>query len=87
MEEQLKLTDKIVEVFEGPDRKTMLRYNVKKPETSYVQVRLFRKRKDEENFSKIIYVDYKLDEVICLLAVMNSVYDKVIANEHLCYVL
>ena len=42
MAEQLKLTHKIVEVVDGPYRikicVTMLRYNVEKRETSYVQV-------------------------------------------------
>ena len=66
--EQLKLTHKLVEVVDRPHRKfcmTMLRYNVEKPETSYVQVRLFgRRRKDEEKFNQIVYVNYKLDEFI-----------------------
>ena len=65
----------------------MLRYNVEKPQTPYVQVWLFGRRKDEENFNQIVYVNYKLDEFIFLLDVMNSVYDKVIANEPLCNVL
>ena len=40
MEEQLKLTHKVVEVVDRPHRNicvTMLRYNVEKPETSYVK--------------------------------------------------
>ena len=89
-EEQLKLTHKVVEVVDQPHRKicvTMLRCNVEKPETSYVQVRLFGRRRDEENFNQIVYVNYKLDEFIYLLDVMNSVYDKVIANEPVCNVL
>ena len=48
MEELLRLTHKVVEVVDGPHRKicvTMLRYNVEKPDTPYVQVRLLRKRK------------------------------------------
>ena len=52
MEEQLKLTHKVLEVVDRPHRKiclTMLRYNVEKPKTSYVQVRLFGRRKDEKN--------------------------------------
>ena len=61
----------------------MLRYNVEKPETSYVPVRLFGRRKDEEKFNQIVHVNYKLDEFFYLLVVMNSVYDKVIANEPL----
>ena len=90
MEEQLKLTHKVVEVADRSHRKnclTMMRYNVEKPETSYVQVRLFERRKDEEKFNQIVYVNYKLDEIIYLLDVMNSVYDNFIANEPLCNVL
>ena len=67
MGEQLKLTHKLVEVVDRPHRKicvTMLRYNVEMPETSYVQVRLFGRRKDEEKFNQIVYVNYKLDEFI-----------------------
>ena len=90
MEEPLKLTHKVVEVVVRPHRKicvTILRDNVEKPETSYVQVRLFGRRKDEEKFNQVVYVNYKLDEFIYLLDVMNSVYDKVIASEPLCNVL
>ena len=84
MGEQLKLTHKLVEVVDQPHRKicmTMLRYNVEKPETPYVQVRLFGRRKDEEKLNQILSVNYKLDEFIYLLDVTNSVYDKIIANE------
>ena len=76
MEEQLKLTHKIVEVVDRPHRKiwvTMLRYNVEKLETSYVQVRLFGRRKDEGKFNQFVYVNYKLDKFIYLLVVINSV--------------
>ena len=87
MEEEIKLTHKVVEVVDRPHRRicvTMLRYYVEKPETSYVQVRLFGRRKDEEKFNQVVYVNYKLDEFVYLLDVMNSVYDKVIANEPVC---
>ena len=90
MEEQLKLTHKVVEVVDRPHRKicvTMLRYNVEKPETSYVQVQMFGRRKDEEKFNQIVYVNFKFDEFGYLLDVMNSVYDEVIANETLSNVL
>ena len=85
-EEQLKHTHKIVEFVQRSHGKicvTMLRYNVEKPETSYVQMRLFGRRMDEENFNQIVYVNYKLDEFIYLLDVTTSVSDKVIANERL----
>ena len=90
MEEQLKLTHKFVEAVNRPHKMicvTLLRYNVEKPETSHVQVRLFGRRKDEEKFNQIVYVNYKLDEFIYLLDVMNSVYNKVIADEPVCNVL
>ena len=90
MEEQLKLTHKVVEVFDRPNREvcvTMLRYNVEKLETSYVQVQMFGRRKEEEKFNQIVYVNYKLDEYNYLLVVMNAVYDKDNANEPLCNVL
>ena len=76
MEEQLKLTHKNEEVVDRPDRKicvTMLRYNVEKPETSYVQVRLFGRRNDEEKSNQFVYVNYKLDELIYSLDVLISV--------------
>ena len=76
MEDQLKLTHKVVEVVDQPDSKicvTMLRYNVEKPETSYVQVRLFGRKKDEEKFNQIVYVNYKLEKFIYLLDVIKSV--------------
>ena len=55
-EEQLKLTHQVVEVVDRPHRKicvTKLRYKEEKPETSYVQVRLFGRRKEEENSIKV----------------------------------
>ena len=90
MEELLKLKHRVVEVVDWPHSKicvTMLRYNVEKPETSYVQVRLFERRKDEEKFNQIVYVNYKLQNLFYLLDAINSVYGKVIANEPLCNVL
>ena len=56
------------------------------PETSYAQVRLFGRRKEEEKFQQIVYI-YGLDEFVYLLDVMNSVYDKVIANQPICNIL
>ena len=47
MEEQLKITHRVVKVVDRPYRKicvTMLRYKMEKPVTSYVQVRLFGRR-------------------------------------------
>ena len=40
-----------------------------------------------KNFQQIVYVNYKLDEFVYPLDVMNLVYDKVIANQPICKVL
>ena len=90
LEEQLKLVHKVIEVVNRPNRKIcviLLRYNVDDPETSYAQVRLFGRKNEEEKFQQIVYVNYRLDEFIYLLDVLNSVYDKVIANQPICNLL
>ena len=84
MEEQLKLVHKVIDVVNRPNRRicvTLLRYKADNPETSYAQVRLFGRKKEEEKFQQIVYVNYKFDEFVYLLDVMISVCDKVIANQ------
>ena len=90
MEEQLKLVHKVIDVVDRPKRKifvTLLRYKADNPDTSYAEVCLFGRKTEEEKFQQIVYVNYRLDEFIYLLDVMNSVYDKVIANQPICNVL
>ena len=90
MVEQLKIVHKVIDVVDRPNRKscvTLLRYNVDNLETSYAQVRLFGRRNEEDKFQQIVYVNYRLDEFVYLLDVMNSVYDKVIAKQPICNVL
>ena len=87
MEEQLKLVHKVIDIVDCPNRRicvTLLRYKVDNPETSYAQVRLFGRKKEEEKFQQIKNVNYRLDEFVYLLDVMNSVYDKVTANQPIC---
>ena len=60
---------------------TLLRYKVEKPESSYAQVRLLAMKREDENFQQVVFVNYKLEEFIRLLDVMNSVCDKVIINQ------
>ena len=84
MDEQLKLAHKVVDVVDRANRKicvTLLRYNVDKPESSYAQVRLFARKKEDEKFQQVVYVIYKFEEFIYLIDIMNSVYDKVIINQ------
>ena len=89
MEEQLKLVHKVNRVVDRLKRKicvTLPRYNADNPETSYAPVRPFERKKEEEKFLQIVYVNHKLDEFVYLLDVMISVYDKVIANQPICNV-
>ena len=90
MEEQLNLVHKVIDVVHRPRRRicvALLRYIVDNPQTSYAQVRLSGRKTEEEKFQQIVYVNYRLDEFIYLLDVMDSVYDKVIANQPICTVL
>ena len=90
MEEQLKLVHKVINVVDRSKRRicvTLPRYKADNPDTSYAQVRLFRRKTEEEKFEQIVYVNYRLDKFIYLLDVMNSVYDKINANQPICNVL
>ena len=90
MKEQLKLVHKVIDLVDHPKRRifvTLLRYKADNPDTSYAQVRLFESKTEQEKFQQFVYVNYKLDEFVYLLDVMNSVYDKVIANQPICSVL
>ena len=83
MDEQLRLAHKVIDVVDRTNRKicvTLQRYNVDKPESSYAQVRLFARKKEDEKFQQIVYVKYKLEEFIYLFDVMISVYDKIFTN-------
>ena len=87
MDEQPKLVHKVVDVVDCPNRRvciTLLRCKLDNPQTSYAQVRLFGRKKEEDKFQQIVSVNYKLDEFVYLLDVM---YDKVIANQPICNVL
>ena len=84
MEEQLKLVHKVIDLVDCPNRRifvTLLQYNLDNPETSYAQVRLFGRKKEEEKFQQTVYVNEKFDELVYLLDVLILVYDKVIANQ------
>ena len=90
MDEHLKLAHKVVDVVDRANRTicvTLLRYNVDKPESFYAQIRLFARKKEDENFQQVVYVNYKFEEFIYLLDVMISVYNWVITKQPICNVL
>ena len=57
MDEQLKLAHNVVDVVDRPYTKvcvTLLRYNVENPESSYAQVRMFARKKEDEKFQHYV---------------------------------
>ena len=57
MDDQLKLAHKVVVVVDRANKKvhvTLLRYNVDKPESSYAQVRLFARKKEDQMFQQVV---------------------------------
>ena len=83
MDEQLKLAHNVVDVMGRANKKncvTLLQYN----ESSYAQVRLFARKKEDKKFQQVVYVNYKLEDFIYLHDVMNSVYNKSITNQPIC---
>ena len=90
MDEQLKLANMVVDVVDRANRKifvTLLRYSVDKPDSSYAQVRIFARKKEDEKFQQSVYVNYKHEEFIYLPDIMNSLNDKVNTNQSSCNVL
>ena len=89
IDEPLKLAHKVVDVVDQANRKIcaiLLRYKVDKPDSSYAQVRIFARKKEDENFQLIVYVNHKLQEFFHLLGVIYSVYDKDFNNQPICNV-
>ena len=60
---------------------TLLRYSMDTPERSYAQVRLFARKKQEENFQQKVYVNNKDEKLFHLPDIMKSVSYKVLAEK------
>ena len=90
MDEQLQQAHKVLDVLDWANRNLCvipLRYNVDMPESFHAQVRLLARKKEDQMFQQVVYVNYTLKEFIYLLDVMNSVNDKVFTNQPICTVL
>ena len=90
MDEHFKLVHTVVDAVERANRETcmtLLRYSVGKPESFSAHIQIFARKKEDEKFQQFFFVNYKLGEIIYLLDVMNSVFDKVITNQPICIVL
>ena len=80
--EQFKPAHKVIDVVDRANKKICVilqRYSVDKPETSYAQVRLIARKKADEKFQKVVFVNYKREETIYPLDVIISVYQEGIA--------
>ena len=89
MNEQLELSDKLVDVVDRASRKilvTMLRYSVEKRKSSWDHFRLSARKEQDENLPQFVYAKFKLEEFIYLLDVIKSANDKVVANKPFCRV-
>lgn len=87
LDEQLKHVQKAITIVDRSKRKiiaTMKKYYVEKPESSYVQIRLFTRKTETEKFQQIVFVNYKLDEFLYLLDVINNVSEQALSNQSLC---
>ena len=61
----------------------MKRYYVDRPDNTYVQIRLFMKY-EADKFQKLVFVNYKPDEFLSLLDVINSESERALLNQSLC---
>ena len=88
MHEQLKLANMIVDLVDRSDRKnksvTMLRYNAERLESSYDQVWLLTRKKEDKKFQGIVYAKFKDEDFIYLLDVLSSVFNKVSTSKTIC---
>ena len=87
LDEQLKHVQKAITIVDRPKRKiiaTMKKYCMDKPESTYVQLRLFTRNSEHDKFQQLVFVNYKYDEFLCLLDVINSISDQVLSNQSLC---
>ena len=90
MEEQLKFVHKVIDVVDHPNRRicvTLLRYKADNTDTSYAQFRLLGRKTEDEKFQQNVSVNYELVEFVNLFDVMNSMYERVTANQPICRIL
>ena len=70
IDEQLKLAHKVFDVVDRANRKicvTLLRYNVDNSESFYAQVQLIARKKEDEKFQQVVYVNFLFGLYIMLL--------------------
>ena len=87
LDEQLKHVQKAITIVDRPKRKifaTMKKYCMHKPETTYVQLRLFTRNSEHDKFQQLVFVNYKYGEFLYLVDVITSISDQILSNQSLC---
>ena len=64
LETQLNQVTEVVDFVHQRNKKTMFRYHLEKREIAYRQIRLFARKIVEFIFPQVVYMIYKLDELI-----------------------
>ena len=67
LDEQLKHVQKAITIVDRPKRKifaTMKKYCMDKPESTYVQLRLFTRNSEHDKFQQLVFVNYKYDQFL-----------------------
>ena len=83
LDEQLKHVQKDITIVDRPKRKinaTMKKYNIDKPENTYVELRLFARNSEHDNFQQLVFVSYNFDESLYLLDSITSLSDQLLSN-------
>ena len=62
----------------------MKKYCMDKPETTFVQLRLFRRNSERDKFQHLVFVNYNYDQYLYLLDVITPMSDQVLSNQCLC---
>ena len=86
LDEQLKHVQKAITIVDRPKRKifaTMKKYCMDKPESTYVQLRLFTRNSEHDKFQQLVFANNKYDEFLFLLDVFTSMSDQVLSNQSL----
>ena len=85
--EQLEQVQKAITNLQKPKRKviaTIKVYYIDKPDTTDVRIRLFMRKNETGKFQQLVFLNYKRDEILTLLDVVNSVSARVLLNQSLC---
>ena len=86
LDEQLKHVQKPITSVDRPKRKifaTMKKNCMDKPESTYLQLRVFTRNSEHDKIQQLVIVNYSYDQFLYLLDVITSISDQVLSNQSL----